>query len=455
MEGPLADAPEPPPRLDGALPHRLDLRGSIGVVTGSMVGVGIFLAPPEMARQLGSPGPFFAVWILTAAAALIGASVYGALGAARPRSGGDVVYQREAFGPGVAFATGQLQLFGVFCGSAAVIAAAMGQYQLSATLGVDLSVTGLTLPGGHLLPASRIIGAAVILGLTAVHAGGLHLADRVQRLLAWFPVAALALLSLGAVGAAAVGALPAPAPAPPPAWDASALVGAWLAAHFAWSGWNAVVYVAAEVDDPARTLPTAMRRGTLLVAGLYLLINLAFVAGLGMAGLAGAGEAGTALAERLGGPGAGRAMNALIGVGLLGTVHATLLGGARVARELALHGDLPRGIGALDGRGTPLAALGLQGAVAAALVLTNSADALLSSVALAMVGVGGLSAAAALRLPLGLRPGVRALAVAHLGIGLLVLGVELRAALLHGEALPLAGVAAWSGLALIGHLRKR
>ena len=448
--------------MDARPGYRLDTRGALGVVTGSMVGVGIFLAPAEMARAISAPGWFLAVWVLAALGAASGAAAYSALGTWRPRSGGDVVFLREAFGDGVAFAAGQVQFFAIFCGSAAVIAAALGQYQLASLTGWDLGVVLVDVPVLGGITWARILGAAVVLGLTATQSRGLRVADRVQRALALFPVLALSLLAIGTVVAALMGTLPPPtAAAAPVVPSVGALVTAWLAAHFAYSGWNAVIYLAGEVDAPERTLWRSMVGGTIAVAALYLLICGAFLMGLGMGGLAEAGEAGTALATRVAGPTAGRWMNGLIAIGLVGTTHATLLGGARVAQVMAAHGELPAVFARTDNLHTPTPALWLQGAWTALLVLGAGADALLSGVALAMVVIGTMTVLSlfVLRLRLGTSgPGTPlqlALASVHLVVGLGIVAVEVHRAIDEGQASALGGLGAMLLLVVVGSLLKR
>jgi len=444
-------------------PHKLDLKGATAVVTGSMVGVGIFLAPPEVAAALPHPVAFLGLWLLAAFGALSGAATYAALGRWRPVDGGDVVYQRAALGGSVAFATGHLQLWAVFCGSAATIAAALGQYQLPTATGIPLHELQVGIPGVWTATGSQLVGAGVVLAITAVQDRGLRTTDMVQRALAVIPVAALAVLSLATlvmwVGESVPTAPPAPDPEAP--WTLGAIVGAWLAAHFAYSGWNAVVYAAGAVKDPDRTLPRAMVGGTVSVAALYLLICGALAVGLGMSALADAGEAGTALAAHLGGDTLARGMNALIAVGLLGTVHATLLGGARVGLAMGRSGDLPAVMGRVDGRGTPRTALWVQGGWTALLVLTNAADTLLTAVALAMVVVGTLTAASLflLRGRLDDGPegwGVPALPAVHLVLGIAVLGLELTHALSSdGDRISLLGVGVFVAAAVVHRLVKK
>ncbi len=439
--------------------HRLNVRGATAVVTGSMVGVGIFLAPPEVAAALPHPAAFLGLWVLAAVGALAGAATYAALGRWRPVDGGDVVYLRAAFGPAVAFATGHLQLWAVFCGSAATIAAALGQYQLSTALGVPLGdvqpIAGVPISG------AQLAGAGVVLAITAIQDRGLRTTDLVQRALATLPVVALAALSLATLVWVAAGSAPVPpeVASPTSAWTLGAVVGAWLAAHFAYSGWNAIVYAAGSVENPDYTLPRAMVGGTLTVAVLYVIICSALAAGLGMPALADAGEAGTALAAHIGGPHLARAMNGLIAIGLLGTVHATLLGGARVGLTMGRSGDLPAAMGRVDGNGTPRVALWVQGVWTALLVLVNAADVLLTAVALAMVLIGTLTAASLFVLrrrspedaPQGF--GVPVLPFVHLSLGVVVLVLESVHALTDGSRLSLLGLGVFGLAVLVARFR--
>ncbi len=73
------------------------------IVAGSMLGVGIFVGPPQVAAHVSSVAWFVALWVLGGLAALSGAAAVAELGAMMPRSGGDYIYLREAYGEAVAF----------------------------------------------------------------------------------------------------------------------------------------------------------------------------------------------------------------------------------------------------------------------------------------------------------------------------------------------------------------
>src|SRR4029077_12661568 len=57
----------------------------------------------------------------------------------------------------------------------------------------------------------------------------------------------------------------------------AAIVMALSSVLVAFDGWYGPIYVAEESTDPARTLPRDIIGGTLLVAALYLVINIAFI----------------------------------------------------------------------------------------------------------------------------------------------------------------------------------
>jgi APA family basic amino acid/polyamine antiporter len=69
-------------------------------------------------------------------------------------------------------------------------------------------------------------------------------------------------------------------------------MGAALPVLFAYSGFTYLNNLAGEVRDPQRTLPRALLLGMLLVIVAYVLVNVAYLAVLGHAGLAPAARRG-------------------------------------------------------------------------------------------------------------------------------------------------------------------
>ncbi len=59
---------------------------------------------------------------------------------------------------------------------------------------------------------------------------------------------------------------------------------------YAYSGWNATAYIVGEVRDPGRNVPLSVIIGTLVVTGLYVLVNAVFMYATPLAELGKSGE---------------------------------------------------------------------------------------------------------------------------------------------------------------------
>ena len=77
----------------------LNLFDATMVVTGSMIGSGIFIVSADMSRLIGSPGWMLVAWALTGVLTIAAALSYGELASMLPHAGGMYVYLREAFSP--------------------------------------------------------------------------------------------------------------------------------------------------------------------------------------------------------------------------------------------------------------------------------------------------------------------------------------------------------------------
>src|SRR4030088_3274875 len=91
------------------LTKTIGLWPAICIITGSIIGSGVFMKPATMAAQVGSPLWLAAVWIIAGVATLFGALIYAEVGAMIPETGGLYIYFRHMYGQFVAF------LFGWAC----------------------------------------------------------------------------------------------------------------------------------------------------------------------------------------------------------------------------------------------------------------------------------------------------------------------------------------------------
>jgi APA family basic amino acid/polyamine antiporter len=371
----------------GSLPGegRLGVFDASLIVVGSIVGAGIFLVSHAVARQVTSPAAFLGTWLLGGAIALAGALSNGELGGLYPRSGGEYVYLREAYGPALGFLSGWTAFWVAFPGSIAALAAGFG-----ATLASMLGVSGRT--------AEVSLGAAAIAALTAVNVVGLRPGKWTQNVLSGAKLLAFAgLLALGALvpHAGSGGLTPFFVHGDTPGGIASALIPVF----FAYSGWNAATYVTGEMRDPARSLGKALAIGTGLCVALYVAVNAVYLRGLSMADLAATEEPARAAAMALGGSAATGILMPLIALCVLSSMQASVLVGPRIYRAMADDGVFFAPLGKVRGsERVPAIALVAQAVIALVELLSGRFEELLSFATSAMLAFSTLTVGAVLLL---------------------------------------------------------
>lgn len=361
------------------LQRRIGFFSAACVVVANMIGTGIFTTSGFILQELGDPAALMLCWLLGGVFALSGALCCAELGASFPRAGGEYAFLRESFGPAMGFLSGWVSLVVGFSAPIAASAIAFAAYLGPlAGLGAEplaaLRVGGLTLAA---LSPQVLAAVAVIALLTLVHCLGLAFGSRVQNALTLLKLAVLAALlaagfTLGRgdfshLGGGNLGVV----------LDGRFAV-SLIFVSFAYSGWNAAAYLGAEIVDPARNLPRALVAGTALVAGLYLAMNLLYLYALPPAAMSGVLDVGAAAAAALFGPRAGSWFGLAIALGLLSVLSSMIMTGPRVYYAMSADRLFFRSLGRLHpARRAPVAAICLQAAVAAAMALTASFQALL------------------------------------------------------------------------------
>src|SRR5438093_8017992 len=100
----------------------------MALVISNMIGTGIFTSTGFLAADLGRPALVLAEWAAGGALAVAGCLVYAELGVNLPRSGGEYIYLREAWGPVWGFLSGWVSFFAGFSAPIAAAALAFSAY---------------------------------------------------------------------------------------------------------------------------------------------------------------------------------------------------------------------------------------------------------------------------------------------------------------------------------------
>jgi APA family basic amino acid/polyamine antiporter len=376
----------------------LGLYDATMVVVGSMIGSGIFIVSAEMSREIGSPGWLLAAWLLSGALTVVGGLSYGELAAMMPRAGGQYVYLREALSPLWGFLYGWTLFLVIQTGTVAAVAVGFARY-----FGVLLPwisddhylVPPIHVATGYALSLSttQLVGILLIALLTWTNTRGLHYGRIIQNVFTTAKIAAL--IGLIVVGVflgwnrAAVAANFGRAWTVRTAYDIVPGVSALSAfglmvalcvsqtgSLFSADAWNNITFTAGEVREPRRNVPLSLAFGTLIVIGLYLLANVAYLVTLPFDQIQQA-PADRVAAAALGAifPRAGAVVMAIgIMISTFGCNNGLLLTGARAYYAMARDGLFFRPAGRLNDARVPGWSLVMQGLWAAFLVLPRTYD---------------------------------------------------------------------------------
>jgi APA family basic amino acid/polyamine antiporter len=304
------------------------------IVVGGIIGGGIFLNPGIAAQRTDSGLTLLLMWVGAGVLTLIGALCYAELGARRPQAGGSYVYMREAFGPLAGFLFGWTMLLVIYSGSSAAVATIFASYAC-ALFGLS---TAWALP--------LTVGALVI--VAGLNLFGLRLGAQIQNLFALLKLLAVAALVVCGLFLAGVGH--GQILAADPARHGVGFMGAALPVLFAYSGFTYLNNLAGEIRDPQRTLPRALMLGMLLVIVAYVLVNVAYLAVLGHAGLAASHAPAADVMQQVLGPIGARVIALGVAISALGFCNITLVAGARVLQVMGEDGLFFRSVARLHPR---------------------------------------------------------------------------------------------------------
>ena len=351
-----SDQPEQSPNLI----RGIGLGGATALNMIDMIGVGPFITMPLVVAAMGGPQALLG-WIVGAVLAICDGLVWAELGAAMPGAGGSYVYLREIYGPK---RLGKLVSF-LF----------IWQLSFSAPLSIASGAIGFAKYTAYLLPnletqyAARqwslqvpLLGALklgwVVAGTTFLAIGIVLLAmlllyrritqiGRISKLL-WVIVMAtivwIIFAGLTHFNSARAFSFP------PGAFSLDknfwfGLGAAMLVATYDYWGAYNVCFLGSELKDPGRTIPRAVLLSILLVAGLYLLMNLSVLGVVDWHEVIAAGGSNNKLyvfstfMQRIYGSWAANLITIMVMVTAFASVFSLVLGYSRVPYAAALDGN--------------------------------------------------------------------------------------------------------------------
>ena len=348
------------------LERSIGLSGAVASNVLNMVGVGPFLTIPLALAAMGGPQAMLG-WIIGAILALCDGLVWAELGSRFPQSGGPYHYLLQAFGPR---SWGRIIAF-LF----------LWQSLLVGPLSIASGAVGFAEYAGVLHPLTPVHAKLLAMAICLVNIAVLYRSIR--------SIAALSVVVMVAVLTTCVwiifsGALHFHASVafsfPPGAFHLShafwlGLGSATLIATYDYGGYNNVCLIGGEVRSPRRTIPLAVMTSIVLIAVLYLLMNLSIIGTLPWQSAQHATAVVATFMQVVYGSWAARTVALLILIASWGSTFTILLGYSRIPYAAAVDGTFPAIFARVHPRGHfPTVSLLFMGIASALLCLLSLGD---------------------------------------------------------------------------------
>ena len=313
----------------------------VAVTLGGSVGTGILRKPGPIAEQLHNPALIISLWVIVAIYALLGVSCVLELSLSIPKAGSWYGYAERAFGRYIGFLVGLSSWLGT------VTALGFGSYTCSEYLAI-------------LFPALQdyVLYSAVgmLLLLWFFHQLGVIAAGRSQE---WFSgIKALALIGFIFIcllaGKGGTWTSSPPAPAGMPLW--SGILTALLSIFYAFDGWHTASYFTEENKDPVKSMPKSMFIGVIIVAFIYLLINVGILYSLPLETLSKSKLAAADTMKALFGADMGRWITVFLMLSILGILNTQVMFAPRVIYSMSRDGLFFKQAEKVNAAGSPTTA---------------------------------------------------------------------------------------------------
>ncbi|HEY3075748.1 MAG TPA: amino acid permease [Burkholderiales bacterium] len=324
----------------------------IVLICGMVIGAGIFKAPSIVAANTSTPAQFIFAWILGGAVSLCGALVYAELAVRYPETGGEYAFLSRGWGKGVAFVFAWARMTVIQTGAIAAVSFVLGDYASEIwRLGEK---------------SSAVYAALGVVVLTALNVAGTVESKLLQRAMQVALFGGLLFLALAGLYAPS-----APAPGTTAAGGSFGL--AMIFVLLTYGGWNEAAYLAGEVRDARRNMIRVLVGGILTVTVLYLLVNIGYLAALGLPGMKASKAVAADVVRAVAGDKGAVLLAMIVCLAALTTMNAAIFTGARTSyafgRDFALFARL--GTWRASGS-TPANALILQGVITLLLIWAGS-----------------------------------------------------------------------------------
>jgi basic amino acid/polyamine antiporter, APA family len=337
--------------------QKIGLATAFSIVVANMIGTGVFTSLGFQVAEIKSVFALLMLWLVGGLIALSGALSYGELAAALPRSGGEYHFLSKIYHPILGFLAGWVSILVGFAAPTALAAMAMGSYAQS--------FVPFAFPG--------LFAISMVVILSLVHSFQIKIGGQFQRVVTFLKIALIIFFIISGfftVEPQKLQILPVLAD-----WKqvfSPAFAVSLIFVSYAFSGWNASVYITDEIRQPAKNLPLSLILGTLTVTILYFLLNFIFLYSAPLSELEGKIEIGFISATYIFGESGGKIMSLVITLLLVSTLSAMIWIGPRVTMVMGEDYRILRFLARKNRFGVPVLAIWVQAAITMILIVSST-----------------------------------------------------------------------------------
>lgn len=342
-------------------------RTATSLIIANMVGVGVFTSLGLQLQNTTDGFLLLLMWFLGGLAALTGAMSYAELGGIFPRSGGEYNFLGRVYHPSAGFVSGWISTTIGFAAPIALISMAFADIVVDVVPAISASW-------------EKPIATALVIFCTWFHIQN-------HRQSSWFQnsftlLKILLILVFCAAALLLVGD-PQPVDLVPEAADTRTILSSPFAVSlvyvaFAYTGWNAATYILDELEHPQKDLPRILIFGTVLVTIIYVLLNFVFLKVAPVEAMIGQKQVGSIAATYAFGDNGGKLFSIMFALLFISSVGAMTLAGPRAIQAIGEDYKMFSFLGKKNTAGLPMRAILLQSAIAIALILTSTFEALMT-----------------------------------------------------------------------------
>ena len=299
-------------------------KAATSVIIANMIGTGVFTSIGFQLMDIQSTFLLVLLWTVGGIAALCGAATYAELGSALPRSGGAYNYLGRIYHPLAGFISGWISTVIGFAAPIAAVALAFSDYSTAIIF------------GSQPIWIKKIIACLLVLIITLIHVKNKNISGKFQI---GFTSIKVFLIIGFCLCAFTITPEPQPISFLPQKDDFKILTStafgiSLIYVSYAYTGWNAAVYITSELERPQKELPKILLIGTATVMVLYLLLNIAFLYSSPIADLEGKTEIGYITAVNIFGSTGAVIVGLMLSLLLISTVSAMIIAGPRALQAI-------------------------------------------------------------------------------------------------------------------------